>query len=36
MDWALTPCSQELCGFFLCSYNLNLIVAKVQNAECLS
>lgn len=36
MHWPLMPCSQELCGFFVCSHNLTLIVATVQNVECLS
>lgn len=36
MDWVLTPCSQKLCGFFVCSHNLILIVATVQNVECVS
>lgn len=31
MDQALMPWSQELCGFFVDSHNLILIVATVEN-----
>lgn len=33
MDGALTPWSQELCGFFVDSHNLILIVATVENVS---
>lgn len=33
MGWVWTPWSQELCGFFVDSHNLILIVAAVENVS---